>query len=1695
VHESLRQFHPVIARWFEERVGIPTPPQVMGWPVIGAGEQGQSALILAPTGSGKTLAAFLVGIDWLAKRMMADEEGAIRGVQILYISPLKSLANDVQKNLIRPLEEMAEVAAAMNVRDWPQIDVGVRTGDTPQKARAAMLRKPPQILITTPESLNLLLTTGARGALSTARFVIVDEVHALAGSKRGVFLSLLLERLEEDRRRAHGPESGDAKKPGGAKQGRGGRGLKIAPGVYVPQEPLTPLVRIGLSATARPEEDIARWLAGYDDDGNARPIEIIRSGQRKRLDLQVVCPFAIGADEETWRESPKSNGKARESQDKSALESPDGKTRGTGHWPEVTRAILQMIREHKSTLVFGNSRQLVERLAARFEEELAKEGTDADTSQSKIETQKSKMPVILPHHGSIAKEVRLETEQALKRGEVDAVLATSSLELGIDIGSLDLVVQIDSPGNIAAGLQRVGRAGHLEKATAKGRFVVRGSYALPAFAALLPLMFEGTVEETRVPENCLDVLAQQIAAACVAHPWNRGTFFRLARRAMPFRQLSEKQFDSVVEMLSKRAARVTTQGLRPRISFDRVNDELIALPGTAQVVMFNSGVIADTGQYPVYLAGARRGRVELTEMAPRDIQQARWGAGKAVDAEEKTGPGIRLGELDEEFVYETKEGDRIILGSQTWRVVRIDADRVLVEHAAPGSSRMPFWRGESAPRSELLGEAVARFHGEMERRLGASGVHALACRTRGQEEAHADTLERERRAPHAASSSEIENISDWLMREHHFDGQAADNAITYYSRQLSRGSVPTDKKLVIEHFIDRTGEPVIAILNPLGRRVNYTLRLALEGQLARRRLPAQVVHHDDGIIIRPPVEVGEIPANPLAWLKSSRLEDELVDQLEGAALFGLRFRQNAARALMLPKMTLAQRTPLWQQRLRARHLLALVKKQRNFPIIIETYRECLQDVLNIPAVKDLLGKLERGEVAVQIVRNSEGGSPFAQSIFSQFQQAYLYEWDDPLAESRLEPSVDPRVLDDILQRRATAEEKPSAPGRHWDDADEAALWRRIWGLDYPARTAEELLEKMEAAGSVGLPLGFEEDARWRDWAVAGAEEFRQMLAALAEKRRLLLAEWGGKEDLRWIAAENLAPLLAARGKVTLHQLQQGAILKIRPDELPPALLHTNLAPEDARRLLVEQSLKREAVAAAGAVAAQLPWMQKEIAHHLAALRREGLLLDAGEGRIVWAEYAEQLRAMSLRRQRRGAATVDLAALQRHLLAWHRIQSVLPAAPGGPPFSAARRELLPPAPEPLTALDAVEDSLDLLTGLPFPLDMWEHEILPARIPDFAPAILDGICRSGHRVWVGSAEGIGFWPRHLLGDRPAPEEAALSSNAARIRDFLKVHGASFQFDLQVGLALDDGNAALALAELADAGMVSCDQLESLREVLRLAGNARRDRTRSVPPPRLHATHARHVARPSRLPRHWWKGPGAATAGSLGGRWFLLPAPAVPQSALEIAQRAADRADRFLRRTGFACRELAEPIDGTWKDSYDVLTRMEWAGTVRRGYFVDGIAGSQFALPNSDIGVPPMSPAAGAQHSSPITWLSMLDPANIWSRASTRWISDAGLAARVPRSPGNWIALLDGRPVLAATAWGQRLIPLPAPTEEQQAALATVGSLLPRLPRQSHPYLAVRYWDQSDILRSPAEEILHQQGFQRDPQGMRLYRQYAG
>lgn len=1593
MHDALQPFLPPIARWFEERVGLPTPPQVAGWPRIRAGE---SVLILAPTGSGKTLAAFLAAIDRLMRDLLDAETSAQEseepGVRILYLSPLKALANDVEKNLARPLEQIAATARRMPPwRDrWPDLRIAVRTGDTPQKARAAMLRHPPHLLITTPESLNLLLTSAGRHMLRSVRVVIVDEVHALAGSKRGVFLSILLERLEDLRReRAAGKR-------------------KVAPGVYLQTPPPPPLARIGLSATARPAEEIARWLGGCEDAGRMRPVAIIDTGQRKRLDVQVLCP---------WQEE-----EAR------------------SHWPAVARRLLQLIREHRSTLVFANARRLVERLVKMLDEAAAPSGADAPAPAA------GQPRAILPHHGSISKNVRLATEEALKRGELSAVVTTSALELGIDIGTLDLVCQVDSPGTVAAALQRVGRAGHLEKATAKGRLIPRLAGDLPALAALVPLMLAGQVEAVRLPDNCLDVLAQQIVAACVGKTWLRRDLLRLMRRAAPYRRLAEDQFNGVLDMLAPpRGISSLDAPLRPRIAFDRVNDQLAGLPASRHLATVNGGVIAETGQYPVYIAQSK----------------------------------VRLGELDEEFVYETREQDRIVLGSQVWTVETIEPDRVTVNPAPPGgSAKMPFWRGEAAPRSPELGAAIASLNDEIERRLAVEGADAAR---------------------------------EWLRATHHLDDAAADALLDLFARQRSAGSaMPTATRVVVEHFTDKTGEPLIAMLTPFGARVHQALRLALESALARRRITAQLVHSDDGILLRcAPEGCDQLPGHPLNLLTAGELESLVIDRLEESSLFGLRFRQNAARALLLPRMDPKKRTPLWQQRLRARNLLAMVRRQRNFPIVVETYRECMQDVLMIEQARRLLADIAAGRVRVS-VHATHGPSPMARNLWANFEASFIYQWDDPLTGSA-GPTVDQGVLDALLQRQTTAELPPA-----WGSREIALLQRRIRGDEYPARNGEELLEKIAAAGAASL--GPPDDPAWRTWTT---EDPLPLLMDLQEAHRLVCLEWPSAPpspddpppsgpSWRWLAAETLAPYLAAIGHrpPLFRWRRQSAGFAREPvpyDVFPPALLRFAGTPEDARRLLLQAELRRHVLNTSDALMSAFPFMRRQVADRLDALERAGGLVRPapGDPALLLPEYADQLRTLAVRHARRGVLTAGLDALQQHLLRWHHL---LPASPAiaVSPASANRDAGM------AFSMDALEDALDQLSPLAFELSVWECDLLPVRVPGFTPQHLESLCATGRWVWVGYDHALAFVPRHLLAARPAHESAtvsSLSADAQAVVEYLRKNGASFTLDLEMGLE-EPAGLAQALRQLVGAGVISNDRLESWRTLQQAAQEA--DKLQAARPVRSTGWPGSAGSSERGRARRGWR---RSEAQGLGGRWFILPPVVTPTAPLAVAEEAASHVERLLRRHGFACKELTVPTaDGPWRTCYEVLTRMEWAGTVRRGYFIDRIGGAQFALPGIDLPpplppLPPHPPSSPSPPSSPVKtaassegdviWVALVDPACLYAQTEEPWTDPEGRPVRLPRVQGSWVAVAAGRPVLAASAYGASLWPLTADQESLARALRAVPALLGRLPRERKHFLDVQRWmdgaEGRGIVGSAAEGILREAGLERVPDGLRLYRRY--
>ncbi|MGI9111576.1 MAG: DEAD/DEAH box helicase, partial [Gaiellaceae bacterium] len=849
--DPLAPFSPKTRAWFEQAFAAPTPAQAAGWPAIASGEH---VLIQAPTGSGKTLAAFLYGIDRL-------DQSPSAGLRLLYISPLKALNYDVERNLRGPLAGLRS-----------ELRVGVRTGDTPQKERQAMLRSAPDILITTPESLFLLLTSQARELLRTIETVIVDEVHAVAGTKRGAHLALSLERLD----------------------------ALVA----------KPVQRIGLSATQRPIEEIGRFVSGD------RPIRIVDAGTRKELDLQIVVPV------EDMREP---GGRAYENPPEAdgshlAVSSEGGPVLGgtASIWPSIYPALLELVREHRSTIVFVNNRRLAERLALRLNE-LAQADAGAEGPAE----------VARAHHGSLAREQRVEIEELLKAGRIPCLVATSSLELGIDMGAVDLVIQVESPKSVARGLQRVGRAGHELGSVSKGRIFPKFRADLLECAVVARAMREGAIEETAIPRNPLDVLAQQIVAIAADAEIAIHDLHALLRGAYPFSDLSRGQLENVLDMLAGRYPSDEFAELRPRIVWDRTVGTIRGRTCAQRLAITNAGTIPDRGLFGVHLVGG----------------------------------GGRVGELDEEMVYEARQGQTFMLGASTWRIEEITRDRVLVSPAPGAPGAIPFWKGEGVGRPYELGE-----------KIGAASRELVAL-----SDAKADKR---------------------LQDDFFLDPRAAKNLLTYLREQeAATGAVPSDRTIVVERFRDEIGDWRVCILTPFGGRVHAPWGMALTARLRDSLgIEAQSIWSDDGIALHLPDAAATPPLADLL-LAPDELEELVVSEVGQTALFGARFRENASRALLIPRRRPGQRTPLWQQRLKAQNLLQVARKYGSFPIVLETYRECLQDVFDLPALKQILQGMQTRELDVVEVETSSA-SPFASSLLFDYVATYMYEDDTPPAERR-----------------------------------------------------------------------------------------------------------------------------------------------------------------------------------------------------------------------------------------------------------------------------------------------------------------------------------------------------------------------------------------------------------------------------------------------------------------------------------------------------------------------------------------------------------------------------------------------------------------------------------------------------------------------------------------------------------------------
>jgi ATP-dependent Lhr-like helicase len=1495
---------------------------------------------------------------------------------VVYLSPLRALAVDVEKNLRAPLVGIAHAAERLGVAVQVPT-VGMRTGDTPADERRKLARNPPDLLITTPESLYLMLTSAARETLANVETVIIDEIHAVAATKRGSHLALTLERLEA--RCARPPQ------------------------------------RIGLSATQRPLEEIATFLGGYerlpampgDGDGGPvlsdgggggpdgvwrpRPVTVVDAGVRKPLELEVVVPVddmgALGTYVAPAGPAPAADGSTPGADGASSPYEHDasGPVRRS-IWPAMHPMLLDLIRQHRSTLIFVNARRLAERLATRLNElaaETADAVTDADAASAPVPRFSGAEAVGQPpvaaelvkaHHGSLSRERRLLIEDDLKAGRLKGLVATSSLELGIDMGAVDLVIQVESPGSVARGLQRIGRAGHQVGEPSRGKLFPKHRADLVEAAVVTRRMRDGLIESTRYPRNPLDVLAQQVVAACALDEWAVADLYDLVRGAAPFAELSPEIWEAVLDLLAGRYPSDEFAELRPRIVWDRAAGTVRGRAGAQRLAVTSGGTIPDRGLYGVFLPD-----------------------------------GTRVGELDEEMVYESRVGETFLLGASTWRIDDITPERVVVTPAPGLPGRMPFWKGDGPGRPLELGAALGAFVRE---------VRALP-------------------EPEALAR----------LRDHHdLDERAAVNLLDFLREQAeATGAVPDDRTIVVERFRDEIGDWRVCILSPFGAQVHAPWAMALRAQLAEEwGVEAEMLWSDDGIVLRLPEAIDELPTDQLL-IDPDEIDEILLTHLPSTAMFAARFREAAARALLLPRRRPDRRTPLWQQRQKAADLLAVAAQHPSFPILLETTRECCNDVFDLPALRGLLRDLRSRKIRVVAVETPQA-SPMAQSLLFGWIGVYMYEGDAPLAERRAAALALDR---DLLRELLGAEELRELldPGVLADL--ELELQRLVEGRR--ARDADEVTDLLRVLG----PLTSEEiAARCTDEARTHLEAWLHQLVA---DRRVIPVGIGGEQ--RFAAGEDAGRLRDALGCAI-------------PAGLPGVFTDPVEAPLEG---LVVRHARTHGPFVVRDVAARLGVGADRVRPVLDALVADGRLVR-GEFRPggvdqEWCdpEVLRQLRRRSLAALRAEVEPVDGAALGRFLPAWQGVGSDR----RGP--------------------DALIEVVSTLAGASVPASVLESDVLPARLPRYTPADLDARCTTGEVVWVGAgALGSGDGRVRLvfrdqvetLVPEPEPEAAGdggpdgpLAGPVHRaLRAHLAERGASFWDDLvraaaDAGADYDEATVLAALWDLVWAGEVTNDSLAPLRAFLSGAPGSRSATNRRAAP--------KARPRPGRLTR---LGPPSGA-----GRWSLvatlrLPPPGHPPATpTEIAHA---RATQLLERYGVLTREaaLGEGIEGGFAGVYPVLKAMEEQGTVRRGYFVAGLGAAQFAVPGA-VDRLRSARAGGSDTPGEVVVLAATDPAQPYG-ASLPWPPTDG---RPGRSAGALVVLVDGEAAVFVERGGRSLLTFPAALVDPRWAEA-LAAVVRRGQRRS---LEVAKIDGAPARESNHADTLRQAGFADGYKGLVIRR----
>lgn len=1549
---ALDAFSPATRSWFAGAFSAPTSAQEGAWRAIG---EGSDVLVVAPTGSGKTLAAFLAALDRLAAVPPPAE--AKKRCRVLYVSPLKALAVDVERNLRSPLIGIRQESVRLGLPE-PDVRVGIRSGDTPPAERRSMATRPPDILITTPESLFLMLTSSAREALSGIETIILDEVHAVAGTKRGAHLAVSLERLDE----------------------------------LLPR----PARRIGLSATVRPVDEVARFLSPQ------RKVEIVQPPSTKQFDLSVVVPVEdlgeLGGSPAT---DPDQGGQA----DKPSI------------WPHVEERIADLVQSHRSTIVFANSRRLAERLCNRLNE-IAYERVTGETmpeahSPAEIMAESGAAkgaPALLAraHHGSVSKEQRAQVEEDLKAGRLPAVVATSSLELGIDMGAVDLVIQVESPPSVASGLQRVGRAGHQVGAVSTGVVFPKYRGDLVQSAVVTERMRTGSIEALRIPSNPLDVLAQQLVAMVALDTWQVDDLLAVTRRAAPFASLPKSAFTAVLDMLAGRYPSDAFAELRPRVVWDRVAGTVTGRPGAQRLAVTSGGTIPDRGLFGVFLAGA----------------------------DPKKGGG-RVGELDEEMVYESRVGDVFTLGTTSWRIEDITRDRVLVSPAPGVPGRLPFWKGDQLGRPLELGRALGAFLREI------GGLSPEDSRSR--------------------------------LLAAGLDTWAADNVLSYIDEQRAAcGHVPDDRTILVERFRDELGDWRVVVHSPFGAQVHAPWALALSARLAERYgMDAQVMHADDGIVLRlpdadmmgldlldfdpsfdPSEDPVREPAAPLAAAYDSEqppvgaadvafdqgeINQIVTDQVGGSALFASRFRECAARALLLPRRSPGKRTPLWQQRQRAAQLLQVAAGFGSFPIVLEAVRECLQDVFDVPGLVELMGDLEARRVRLVEVTTQEP-SPFARSLLFGYVAQFLYEGDSPLAERRAAAlSLDSHLLAELLGQ---AELRELLDAEVLGELQQELQWL----------TEDRRIKDIEGVADLLRVLGPLTEA---ELAERGAEQ--PWAAELASARRAIRVRIGGADH--WAAIEDAGRLRDALGTAL-------------PVGVPEAF--TEPVKDPLGDLLARYARTHGPFTSTQAAAR----------FGLGTAVTDGALQRlAASGRIVQGEFhpagigQEWCDATVLRRLRRRS----LAALRQEL------EPVPPAALAG--FLPQWQHL---GNNSLRGIDGLARAIEQLQGAPVPASALEKLILPGRVTGYAPALLDELTTTGEVIWAGAGAlpGKDGWLSLYLADSaplllPPPHPLELSALHESVLTALTGgYGLFFrQIADQVRATTHpdcaDPQLADALWDLTWSGRLTNDTLAPLRSLLgsgRTAGSTAHRARRSIPRGRYGSLTA--TARPASR-----TGPP-----TVSGRWSLLPG-----TEPDPTHRAHALARTLLDRHGVVTRGAvqAEGVEGGFAATYRILAAFEDNGQARRGYVVEGLGAAQFAMDGAVDRLRAVSTARDRTEpgSAPRALvLAAADPANAYGAALSWPEPPDGAGHRPGRKAGALVVLVDGELTLYMERGGKTL--LAWPTDPEDPALRAAAEALAGAARAGAlGTVTVERTNGASSLTSPLGRTLETAGFHATPRGLRL------